>query len=102
MRRLGSCAAALAASACIACASTTAYTTGTVSSVVTTGPLSLRLDVPAVVAGGQLIPLRLVLTNVGKTTVMIGVPDQKFARTDFMVMHGTRQVWNKLRHRSCG
>jgi hypothetical protein len=102
MRRLGFCAAGLAASACIAWASTTAYTTGTVSSLSVTGPVSLRLDVPAVVAGGQPLPLRLVLTNLGKVTVMIGVPDQKFFRTDFMVMHGSRQVWHKLRHRSCG
>ena len=87
--------------ACIACASTTQYTTGMVSSVTTSGPLTLRLEAPAIVAGGQPVPLRLVLTNTSDSTVRIGVPDQKFYRTDFKIMQGSRTVWHKLRHRSC-
>jgi len=45
--------------------------------------------------------LRLVLTNISDRTVMIGVPDQRFYRTDFKVMQGSRTVWHKLRHKSC-
>jgi hypothetical protein len=71
------------------------------SSVQVAGPLSLRLEVPAVIAGGQSVPLRLVVTNISKDTVMIGRPDHEFFVTDYTVMHGSRVVWQKLRHRSC-
>lgn len=77
------------------------YTTGTVSSASVTGPLSLRFEAPAFVAGGQPVPLRLVLTNIGKVTVVIGLPSESFFQTDLQVVQGSRIVWQKFRHRSC-
>jgi hypothetical protein len=80
-----------------ACASTTAFTAGTVSSLTATGPFSLRLEVPAVVAGGQPVPLRLVLTNVGKDTLRIRLPGQPHRQADFVVTRWSKEVWQKLR-----
>ena len=71
--------------------------TGTVSSLTVTGPWSLRLDAPAVVGGGQAVPLRLVLTNTGEKTLRIELPGDQRHRADFVVMRGSTEVWEKLR-----
>jgi intracellular proteinase inhibitor BsuPI len=80
-----------------ACASATAFSTGTASSLTVSGPFSLRLEVPPEVAGGQPVPLRLVLTNVGKDTLRIILPGQTHRRADFVVMRRSKKVWQKLR-----
>src|SRR5882672_3090685 len=90
-------AAAIGVLAFVACASTTAFTTGTTKSVTVMGPLSLRLEVPAVVAGGQPVPLRLVLTNVGEDTLWIRLPGQPHRQADFVVTRWSKEVWQKLR-----
>lgn len=83
--------------ACGACASTMAYSAGNASSVNVRGPYRLRLEVPAVVAGGQPVPLRFVLTNVAKESVLVTMPCYPHQHVNFVVMHGSRQVWDKLR-----
>ena len=83
--------------ACAACASTTAYTAGTASSLNLRGPFRLRLEVPAVVAGGQPVTLRFVLTNVSRESVLVTMPCYPQQHVDFVVMHGSRKVWDKMR-----
>lgn len=43
------------------------------------------------------MPLRLVLTNVTKDTVELSTYGMREQRVDFVVMHGRREVWEKLR-----
>ena len=90
---------AVAAMACGGCASTVAYSSGTASSLSKSGPLSLRLDAPAVVAGGQPVQLRLVLTNISRDTVMVVLPDVVPWRTDYQVYRWSHRAWHKLWHR---
>ena len=92
--------AAVSLMACAGCASTVAYTSGTANSLTTSGPFSLRLEVPAVVAGGQPVSLRLVLKNITKDTLMVAMPDVVMLRTDYKVYRWSHRVWHKLWHRS--
>src|SRR5436309_698748 len=91
--------AALAGMASGGCASTVAYTSGMTTSVRTSGPFSLRLEAPAVVAGGQPVPLRLVLTNISKDTVMFALPSLGQLQTDYKVYRWSYRVRHKLWHR---
>ncbi|MFL5483202.1 MAG: hypothetical protein ACJ8AK_13565 [Gemmatimonadaceae bacterium] len=70
------------------------------SSVTTSGPFSLRLEAPAVIAGGQPVPLRLVLTNISKDTVMFALPSVGRLQTDYKVYRWSYRVRHKLWHRS--
>ena len=82
---------------CAGCASTMAYTVGSATSTTVRGPYRLRLDAPAVVAGGQPVSLRFVLTNVAQHSVLISMPCYPHQHVDFVVTRGSRQVWDKLR-----
>lgn len=72
------------------------------SSIRTQGPLSLRLEAPAIVGGGQPVPLRIVMTNISNDTLTIAVPDHAFFQTDIKITQWSMQIWHKLRHHSCG
>lgn len=88
---------AAAVVALFGCASTTRYTEGTATSLAVVDSLSLRLEVPAVVAGGQPVRMRLVVTNVSTRTLTIGLPGDPKQRADFVVMLGKKEFWEKLR-----
>jgi hypothetical protein len=85
------------------CAGTTTVTSGAASSQTLAGPLSLSLKVPAVVPLGQSVPFRLVITNTGKDSVMIGLTGTigltgvKGLGTTFAVSRGSKEVWDNVR-----